>query len=431
MIVLASVLLLFCSCVGIALRYAPFASIITPQQKKKLWIGYTVAIVLKLISLVILMLVQGVNGGFLYLRYGLLLHAVFLTVVNIILIPGHLREHLFVFGVVMTCKYLLLTIPNFIITFFPNSTASAYLFMILISYTALLLGTYAPMRLLLKSTVTPFLKLEAGSYWNTIWFIPIALFGTRFLQVGGSHNAGGLLQLLSSGLSGAIVILMCLSISRDHQQEEKRRNLELQLTDQQIHYRALQTRVEDARKLRHDLKHHMTAILNMVEHNDREGCRDYCLSLMDSVEVREQIPYTGNTAADGVLYHYSQRCAREQVTLELRGVIHSPGIADMDLCVLLGNALDNALAGCMTVKEDRFIQVVSQSEEQLLSIMIRNNFDGKIETDGSAILSRKRIASQGVGLQSMEAICHRHGGEMTVHYDEETFTVIFLLPLAE
>ncbi|MBE6975144.1 MAG: GHKL domain-containing protein [Ruminococcaceae bacterium] len=431
MIIIASFLLLLCSCVGIALRYAPFAPIISPHQKRDLRICYTIAIMLKLVSLVILMAAGGVEGAFLYLRYGLLFHAAILTLVNIFLIPGHLREHLFVFGVVMTFKYLLMAIPNYLITLYPDGTPTAYLFLILVTYTATLLISYFPLRRLLKKTITPFLHLQEGSYWNTVWFIPIALFGIRFLQVGGEHNTGSIVQLLSHGLSASIVILMCMSITKSHQRESGKRHLEAQLLQQQGHYLALQAHVEDARKTRHDLKHHMAAILNLVEHNDREGCRNYCMDLMDSVQVREHIPYTGNSAADGVLYHYLQRCRDYEVQLELRGIINSPGIADVDLCVLLGNALDNALAACQTVPENRFIQVISQSENQLLSIMVRNNHDGQIRQTDRGILSRKRDNAPGIGLQSMEAVCRRCGGEMTIHYDHETFTVIFLLPLSD
>jgi hypothetical protein len=431
MIFIASFLLLLCSCVGIALRYAPFAPIISQHQKRDLYICYTIAIVMKLISLVILMAVGGIDGAFLYLRYGLLFHAVILTLVNIILIPGHLREHLFVFGVVMTFKYLLMAIPNYLITFYPSGTPTAYLFLILVTYTAALLISYFPLRLLLQHSVTPFLHLHEGSYWNTIWFIPIAMFGIRFIQVGGTHDTGSIRQIMSNALAASIVVLICLSISKDHRKEESHRSLERQLTDQRGHYLALQTRVEEARKTRHDLKHHMAAILNMVEHDDKEGVRNYCTGLMDSVQVREYIPYTGNTAADGVLYHYLQRCTEHRIELELRGVICCPGIADMDLCVLLGNALDNALAGCLTLPDHRSIQVVAQSENQLLSIMIRNNYDGKVETGSNGILSRKKAARQGVGLRSMEAVCRRCGGEMTVQYDDTTFTVVFLLPLSE
>lgn len=426
-----ALLLTLCVFGGVLLRYAPFAPVVTRRQKKTLWICYIGLSAVNMVLLTAGMFAWGVECVFMYLRFGMILYAGLLTLVNILVISGKVREHLFVFGVVTTCNYLLMSVPNYIITFLPGYNPTEYMLLILLVYSLLLLLTFWPMRKLLCQTVEPFLHLQTNGYWNTIWFIPIALFGTRVLFAGGEHNMGSLLQLLSSGLSGSIIILMCLSISADHQRLWERQALEQQLTEQKIHYSELQTRVEDARKTRHDLKHHMAAILRFVEQEDREGARSYCMELMDRVEGRDQIPYTGNTAVDGVLYHYMQRAAAKQIDLQCQGIIRSHGIADMDLSVLLGNVLDNALAGCMTVPDGRRIQVISQSEEKLLSVVVRNTFDGKVKQGKDGLLSRKREDAYGIGLPSMHAVCQRYGGNLEYQWDEHIFTVVFILPLTK
>ena len=426
---LGALLLTVCVLTGALLRFAPFKTVITRRQKRVLGICYGVLTAANLMVLFVILLRWSAQGAFMYLRFGMLVYAALMTLVNILVMRGKTREHLFVFGVVITCNYLLMSVPNYLITFLPKSSHTVYLAVVLTTYSALLFATYWPLRKLLCSTVEPFLQLEVGGYWNTIWFIPIALFGTRFLYAGGEHNSGSVLQLISSGLSGAIIILMCLNISADHVHMSHRKSLEQQLENQKLHYAELQARVEDARKTRHDLKHHMAAILHMVEQDDKEGVRTYCGELVDRVQGRERIPYTGNTAADGVLYHYIQRAAEENIDLQYIGAIRSHGIADMDLCVLLGNALDNALAGCLTLPQGRSIQVIGQSEEKLLSVMVRNTFDGKVEQSKEGLLSRKRDRGHGVGLQSMQAVCERYGGSLETVWDDTTFTVLFVLPL--
>ena len=51
-------------------------------------------------------------------------------------------------------------------------------------------------------------------------------------------------------------------------------------------------------------RHQVAAIKGFLDKNDMEGLRGYC----DDLELEEMgkvtIPYTGNAAADGVLYHY-------------------------------------------------------------------------------------------------------------------------------
>lgn len=429
--IMSALILAFCVLTSTLLQYGPFAATVESGQKKRLWICYVALFAVNLAVLIGMMFLWGVEGAFMYLRFGMIVYAALQTLINILVISGKTREHLFVFGVVVTGNYLLMSVPNYLITFLPGYSSSVYLFVVLTVYSGLLLLNYWPMRRLLRRTVEPFLDLDTGEYWNTIWFIPIAILGTRFLFVGGEHNSGGIAQLLSSALSGAVIILICLSVSSDHVHMRARHAMEKQLEDQKIHYKQLQTRVEDTRKTKHDLKHHMAAILHLVELDDKEGVRSYCDELLDRVEARERIPYTGNTAVDGVLYYYMQRAAEKQIDLQCIGTIHSHGIADMDLCVLLGNGLDNALAGCLTVSEGRSIRVISQSGERMLSVMICNSFDGKVEQGKEGLLSRKRENAYGVGLQSMQSVCAHYGGSFEVKWDEQTFTIMFILPLSE
>ncbi len=428
---LSSLLMAFCTSLAMLVRYAPFRAVAIPRQKRIMTVCFILFSALNFAALVGLQMRWGLQGLFLYLRFGMLIFASLLTVVSILVISGKIREHLFVFGVVSSCNYLLLSIPNYLITLFPGMTVTQYVAMILIPYTILMGATYVPMKRLVCGAVTPSLHLNAGAYWSTLWFIPIALLGTRLVFAGSEHNTGGLQQLLSSGLSGSVIILLCLNVSRANRQLQERRALGQQLLSQEMHYNALQTHVEDTRKARHDLKHHMAAILHCVEQNDRDGARRYCQEMMARTESDVAIPYTGNKAADGVLYYYMQQALDRRILLENVGTIRNPGIADVDLCVLLGNALDNALAGCLTIPDNRSIQVISQSEDQLLSIMVRNTYDGKVELSGDGLLSRKRDQAHGVGLRSMKAVCDRYGGSMEFHYDENTFTVMFALPLGE
>lgn len=424
-----SVLLTLCTSVGVVLRYAPFSPVITAQQKRSLLITYGVLAAVNITVWTLVLSIQGWMAAFNYLRYGGIVYAVALSLVNIFVIRGRIREHLFAFGVVLTCTYLLMSIPNYAITFLTQPNVKTNLFIVLGIYSAVLLLTLWPLRLLLCRTVTPFLEMNNSEYWSSVWFIPIAFFGTKFLSLGGEHNTGGYMQLISSMLYIVVIILMCVSISASNKRIRKQDEMEKQLANQKLHYAELRVRVENARKAKHDFKHHIAAIRHYMNIDDKEGLARYCDDLTGTPNVQMQIPYTGNAAVDGVLYNVIQRAHQKNVSFSYTGTIHSPGIADMDLCVLLGNALDNALYGCMRLPEGRSISLICQTEKQILSIVVRNTFDGKIMQHGDVLLSRKRENQEGVGLASMGSICEKYGGSMQYQWDEENFTIAFVLPL--
>ncbi len=430
-ILFAAVLLTLCVSFGIYLRYIPFHEILGGRQKSLLYLIYGVVMVANTALLFWGICRWGAVFAFDYLRFGGIAYAVVLTVVNVLVIPRKLREHMFVFGVVITCNYLLLSVPNFVITFLPQDNGMNYLLVILGIYFGVLAVSCWPLKQMLCHAVTPFLQMETEGYWNTLWFIPVALFGTKFVNLGGAHNPGGVMQLISSLLYIFIIVIMCLNISSGHRRLREKQLIQKQLEGQKLHYTELKVRVEESRKLNHNLKHHIAAIRGFVDGDDKEGLVKYCDELSVRIDGKGQVPYTGNSAVDGVVYYYMQQAAEAQINFRLAGVLRNPGVADIDLCAAIGNALDNAVNACQKVRGKREISLIAQAEPHLLSIVIRNSFDGVVREGTDGLLSTRRENGYGVGLRSMEAMCKRYGGSCRVQWDTDTFTVMFLLPLSE
>ena len=151
----------------------------------------------------------------------------------------------------------------------------------------------------------------------------------------------------------------------------------------------------------------------------------------DSLDVLSRVVdyESGNAAVDGILYHYSQRAEVAGIKLKIAGTVKSNGIPDDELSVLLGNAMENAFAGCQTVEEGRFVTVVAQSEPQVLSLMIQNSFDGNLKIKHGELHSRKRTHGPGIGISSMKMICEKYGGTMEMQWDDHSFTVLIVLPV--
>ena len=103
-------------------------------------------------------------------------------------------------------------------------------------------------------------------------------------------------------------------------------------------------------------------------------------------------------------------------------------IDDMDLCVLLGNALENAYEACQRMNGDKkWIKVKLEESSALLSIAITNSFDGKVSKRKDKFLSSKRRSEPGFGLQSIREICEKYNGTLHITYDEDEFDIMMLL----
>ena len=77
----------------------------------------------------------------------------------------------------------------------------------------------------------------------------------------------------------------------------------------------------------------------------------------------------------------------------------------MDLCSIVGNILDNAIAACLDIpRTDRYINLsISCPNKVRFGIVASNSFNGKIKMDGEHYLSTHRGGS-GIGLSIVKAI---------------------------
>lgn len=412
---------------GIRLRYAPFAGIIEPPIKKKLMTFYSCLLCVNQFVLTACFVLDGIRISTIQVNGFIVAALVVLT--NRKLVKGRWKEHLFVFGMVESCTFLVLSIPILIVDLLGGFQSTGYYFFAAIIYGMLLLAIFRPVRRLLRNTVEPFLFLKTGNYWTSVWFIPFGIYFGMVFNSLGNVTAMSLPRVISRIFLSVTMVMLCLSTANDHRRMKAQQETNELLTDQKVHYAQLQARVESARKNAHNYMHHISAIRNLTEQGDLDGLRRYCDELTEEYGFRDQIPYSGNAAADGVIYRYIKLAREHGITFTCQGTIRSEGISDLDLCVLLGNALENAYAGCLTLAEGRQIQLVAEHDGSLLSILVINSFDGRVEQSGDQLLSRKRDSEPGLGVESMQQICERCGGTMQVHWDQSLFSVLFLLPI--
>lgn len=420
------ILMALCFASGLLLRYTPFRKMVNRKQKCALFIGYAVALVVN--AIIVIPLFAENPNTIKYVELDMLIFGGVTVLWNMLVIRKHIREHLFIYGMVLTCNYLILVMPVYLVHGIFLNSFSLDIKVVLSGAVLLLLGFW-PIHLLLSRTVEPFLSLDSGKYWNTIWFIPLALYLSMIFSFPEDVKSTTIPQLLSSLTIASVAVLMCLSIANDHKAMRDREALEKNLTDQKLYYAQMQQSVLDARAMKHDIKHHFAAVQRYIDSDDKQGLEEYCGSFLSDKMQELVIPYTGNVAADGVVYRYMQLAHRNKVDFQYTGKISSEGIADMDLCVLLGNALENAMTGCLTVEKNRSISLISERKGDLLSIVVRNTFDGRVIQKGKHLLSRKRENERGIGMRSMGTVCRRYGGTMQTDWDSDTFTVLFLLPV--
>ncbi len=123
-------------------------------------------------------------------------------------------------------------------------------------------------------------------------------------------------------------------------------------------------------------------------------------------------------------------CKQEQIYLDTQ--VNLPGqlpIPDLELCVLFGNCMNNAIEACGYLKDrnSRFIHVESKIQNGILFIVIDNSFDGFINKVNNQLKSRKKFG--GVGLKTVQAVVGKYKGSIDMEYPQNVFSISLKLPL--
>ncbi len=158
-----------------------------------------------------------------------------------------------------------------------------------------------------------------------------------------------------------------------------------------------------------------------------EGLRGYC----DDLELEEMgkvtIPYTGNAAADGVLYHYGCIARAKNIEFSVCCYLKDIAIPDTDFCTILGNALDNAVTAAGQYDGKRFIEVATEKKHDMLLITVDNSFDGILFQENGKIYS-KTAKQTGRNWHSFhEKLCEKHGGASRFEAVGNRFQASFIL----
>lgn len=190
----------------------------------------------------------------------------------------------------------------------------------------------------------------------------------------------------------------------------------------------MQTHIEETRRLRHDFRHHLTAVSEMLEHGHYEDALNFLREYRTEVSDMPK-QFCSSAAVNAVPHHYESVFRTEGITpsFDIR-ITDASSVNDIDFCVLLGNLLENALHGCRQLKDEspEIELKINQNTPHIIVLQIRNPYDGKIRKENNRVLST-RHSEPAQGLRSVQLIAEKYRGEVCITSENRLFTVQVLL----
>ena len=319
-----------------------------------------------------------------------------------------------------------------------SSNGSFYL-----SYVIVALAGLPVLFFFLKYKMIPLIEsTENMTFWRYIWAIPVSFY--LVYRVGISQQYVyldtiweqaqifvPLFWTIATGLSFLMIVSMPLEVVRHVQYKEKLEALNQLLLVQKYHFHKLNASMEETRQIRHDLKHHMMALAGYAEKGEYSELKEYLKQYMNNSAKEKYTPLCSNAAVDSILHHYLEQAEQAEIKFTVKSeTLKSLPCHESDLCVVLGNLLENAMDACFRQTDsERFINVIISARNQnTIALIITNSFGTDIRRSGDEFLSSKRnYASIGLGIPSIEKITNKCHGTVSFEYSDYVFTAKVLM----
>lgn len=301
--------------------------------------------------------------------------------------------------------------------------------------------TFPLIMLFYKKLVRP--ALDSSGFlksWSYTWLIPfmVNIMYAFFMQPvftvvsdfpGEKAAFVPIMWVLLTFGAYVILVLALLGQSQNAQLQEGLHISETQIDAQQKQLENLQSHISETSKLRHDMRHHLLAIKAYAQDGK---CRDIlsylekCIAFMDQ---RDPGVWSGNPVVDALLGYYKGNAEDEGIRTELHVETdkHLP-VSDTDICIILGNLLENAYEACMRQKKgNKYIEVRLHQTGDVLIIMVENSYEGTVRREDGRFLSSKAEMRKGIGITSVLDVCKKYNGIPKIEYNGSLFKVSILL----
>lgn len=213
--------------------------------------------------------------------------------------------------------------------------------------------------------------------------------------------------------------------------EESLSNIEKQYKLQADYYTELKQNMLVSDKTAHDIKNFVAAVTAYIDSGKIDLAAEKLEEFVGKMPVINRVD-TGNDAVNALIQSKMPLIDKNIPNSHVSVLLPKDmSVDEIDLCILIGNALDNAIEACLrigTVAERELGVKIFPANEQI-SMLFENSMVGEPKKAGGKLkTSKKDTYRHGFGIENMKNICAKYGGSIVFDQVEQRFSVSVLLP---
>ncbi len=197
------------------------------------------------------------------------------------------------------------------------------------------------------------------------------------------------------------------------------------INEQTKHYVNLKSSHEEIRQLRHNLRSICIGTIAELKSGKIENAISELQNSMDITERSSKVIDTGHPSIDAIIENELNKCDELKISTDIFYQYAEPITAnEIELAVIVGNILDNAIEACQKVTNlNKEIWGSITVDKQNIIINIKNT----AESSNNLKTSKANKKSHGYGLKSIKHIAKKYNGYAKFSFENNTFTSYVIL----
>lgn len=212
---------------------------------------------------------------------------------------------------------------------------------------------------------------------------------------------------------------------------EKQARMEQQFAFQEQKYEQASQSFKSISSVIHDTNKHLVYLNECVERHEFDEAKRYIGTAIEHIDKSYKRINTGFLPIDALVSNSLNIAETNNITFKSDIKIEKERICieRYDLCVALGNLLDNAVEACKKVSnpDDRIISVSIVTGDNSMVIHIENSAERMKGIDFKT--DKKDKLLHGYGISNVKAISEKYGGVFTIERRESSCEATLVFPI--
>lgn len=278
--------------------------------------------------------------------------------------------------------------------------------------------------------------------WFVLLIIPvISIFTMSFVsliiinieeQLSPMQHIFSILSILGILMTNSLVYVLYVNMQKDHAKQLEYSILQQAFKSQEKSVEETKILYQSVRSIRHDLKQHFQVALTMLHSGKINEAVDYMEKYNDTVldGISNKV-FCDNDVVNYIINSKSKICSDRHIKIYIYIANEIPEFSDLDLCVLLGNALDNAIEG-VSGEGSNEIYLELRNVDNFFMISVKNTIiNSVLEYNPNLISTKNEKELHGLGILSMKEVVQKYNGSIEFYESDNKFCCDMLLDIPD